>query len=118
MSDFEQKRLRAEQLRKELNHHIYRYYVENENDIEDYEYDMLMRELDSIEKEYPELINNELIENRIYNILVNEFKPGISYTSEHIKFLIDAIEVFIPGLKISEKEIREKLVNIYNQSFH
>lgn len=56
MSDFEQKKIRAEQLRKELNHHIYRYYVENENDIEDYEYDMLMRELDSIEKEYPELL--------------------------------------------------------------
>ncbi len=56
MTDFEQKKLRAEQLRKELNHHIYRYYVENENDIEDYEYDMLMRELDSIEKEYPELL--------------------------------------------------------------
>lgn len=56
MSDFEQKKQRAEQLRRELNHHIYRYYVENENDIEDYEYDMLMRELDSIEKEYPELL--------------------------------------------------------------
>ena len=54
MSNFEQKKLRAEQLRNELNHHIYRYYVENENDISDYEYDMLMRELDSIEKEYPE----------------------------------------------------------------
>lgn len=56
MTDFEQKKIRAEQLRKELNYHIYRYYVENENDIEDYEYDMLMRELDSIEKEYPELL--------------------------------------------------------------
>ncbi|MBQ8766657.1 MAG: NAD-dependent DNA ligase LigA [Clostridia bacterium] len=56
MTDFEQKKLRAAELRKELNHHIYRYYVENENDIEDYEYDMLMRELDSIEKEYPELL--------------------------------------------------------------
>ena len=33
MSNFEQKKLRAEQLRKELNHHIYRYYVENENDL-------------------------------------------------------------------------------------
>jgi DNA ligase (NAD+) len=56
MNDFEQKKLRAEELRKELNHHIYRYYVENENDISDYEYDMLMRELDSIEKKYPELL--------------------------------------------------------------
>ncbi len=56
MSDFEQKKIRAEQLRKELNHHIYRYYVENENDISDFEYDMLMRELVNIEAEYPELL--------------------------------------------------------------
>ncbi len=65
MSDFEQKKLRAEQLRKELNHHIYRYYVENENDIEDYEYDMLMRELDSIEKEYPELLTADSPTHRV-----------------------------------------------------
>lgn len=56
MNDFEIKEKRAEQLRRELNRHIYRYYVENENDIEDYEYDMLMRELDAIEKEYPQLL--------------------------------------------------------------
>ena len=65
MSNFEQKKLRAEQLRKELNHHIYRYYVENENDIEDYEYDMLMRELDSIEKEYPELLTADSPTHRV-----------------------------------------------------
>lgn len=65
MTDFEQKKIRAEQLRNELNHHIYRYYVENENDIEDYEYDMLMRELDSIEKEYPELLTPDSPTHRV-----------------------------------------------------
>ena len=65
MNDFEQKKLRAEELRKELNHHIYRYYVENENDISDYEYDMLMRELDSIEKEYPELLTADSPTHRV-----------------------------------------------------
>lgn len=65
MSDFSEKKIRAEQLRKELNHHIYRYYVENENDIEDYEYDMLMRELDSIEKEYPELLTPDSPTHRV-----------------------------------------------------
>lgn len=65
MSNFEQKKLRAEQLRNELNHHIYRYYVENENDISDYEYDMLMRELDSIEKEYPELLTADSPTHRV-----------------------------------------------------
>lgn len=47
---------RAEKLRKDLNYYSYRYYVDNENDIDDYEYDMMMRELKAIEEEYPELI--------------------------------------------------------------
>ena len=42
---------RAEKLRKDLNYYSYRYYVDNENDIDDYEYDMMMRELKAIEKE-------------------------------------------------------------------
>ncbi len=65
MNDFEQKQTRAEQLRNELNHHIYRYYVENENDISDYEYDMLMRELDAIEKKYPELLTADSPTHRV-----------------------------------------------------
>ena len=66
-----------------------------------------------VEKKYPELIDNNLIENRIYNLIVQEFKPGISYTNEHIKIFIDAIKIFLPGTKITEKEIQEKLANIY-----
>lgn len=65
MADYEQIKKRAEQLRKELNHHIYRYYVENENDIEDYEYDMLMRELKGIEDEYPELLTADSPTHRV-----------------------------------------------------
>lgn len=65
MSDYNEKKLRAEQLRKELNHHIYRYYVENENDIEDYEYDMLMRELKDIEDEYPDLLTADSPTHRV-----------------------------------------------------
>lgn len=65
MSDFELKKTRAEELRKELNHHIYRYYVENENDISDFEYDMLMRELVNIETEFPELITPDSPTHRV-----------------------------------------------------
>ncbi len=65
MNGYQEKKERAQQLRKELNHHIYRYYVENENDIEDYEYDMLMRELQSIEEEYPELLTADSPTHRV-----------------------------------------------------
>ena len=66
-----------------------------------------------IEKKYPQLIDNNLIENRIYNLLTKEFKPGISYTKEHLEIFMEAIKIILPGTKLTEKEIREKLANIY-----
>lgn len=66
--------VRAETLRKELNHHIYRYYVENENDIEDYEYDMLMRELQSIEEAYPDLLTADSPTHRVGGSADNQFE--------------------------------------------
>ena len=46
---------RAEKLRKELLEHDYRYYVLAEPTIPDAQYDSLMRELQQIERDYPEL---------------------------------------------------------------
>ncbi len=72
--DFDKAAQRAEQLRRELNHHIYRYYVENENDIEDFEYDMLMRELASIEEEYPLLLTSDSPTHRVGGSADNMFE--------------------------------------------
>lgn len=66
--------VRAEALRRDLNHHIYRYYVENENDIEDYEYDMLMRELQSIEDAYPDLLTADSPTHRVGGTADNQFE--------------------------------------------
>ena len=65
MSDFETLKKRAEQLKNELNHHIYLYYVKNENEISDYEYDMMMRELKGIEEQYPELLTPDSPTHRV-----------------------------------------------------
>ena len=46
---------RAEELRKQLEHHEYRYYVLDEPEISDAEYDKLMRELEALEEAHPEL---------------------------------------------------------------
>ncbi len=56
MPDIESSRQRAEQLREELNYHSRKYYVEDSPEIDDYEYDMMMRELKAIESEFPELV--------------------------------------------------------------
>ena len=47
---FESAKRRAEEPRAQLNYHSHKYYVEDDPEIEDSEYDMLQRELASIEK--------------------------------------------------------------------
>ncbi len=46
---------RVEQLRAALRYHADRYYVDDEPEISDADYDVLLRELGEIEQEYPEL---------------------------------------------------------------
>ncbi len=45
----------AEKLREAINHHNYRYYVLDDPETSDAEYDQLMRRLEALEREYPEL---------------------------------------------------------------
>lgn len=45
---------RIEKLRNELNKHNHAYYVENSPTVSDYDYDMMMKELEKLEQEYPE----------------------------------------------------------------
>ncbi len=52
MSSAEQ---RINELREELNRHNHAYYVDNAPTISDYDYDMLMKELEKLESEHPEL---------------------------------------------------------------
>ncbi len=47
---------RLQALRDELRQHNYRYYVLNQPSISDYEYDQLLRELQQLEVEHPDLI--------------------------------------------------------------
>jgi DNA ligase (NAD+) len=49
-------KVRVEELREQLNHHSYRYHVLDDPEVSDAEYDELMRELRSLEDEFPELI--------------------------------------------------------------
>ena len=49
-----QKRIGA--LRTELQQHDYRYYVLDEPSVPDAEYDRLMRELQALETDFPELV--------------------------------------------------------------
>ena len=65
---------KIKQLRKELNHHNYKYYVENNPEISDYEYDQLLKELEKLEEEYPELITPDSPTQRVGGEPLDEFQ--------------------------------------------
>ncbi|MDR0712698.1 MAG: NAD-dependent DNA ligase LigA [Bacteroidales bacterium] len=61
-------------LRKELEHHNYLYYVLSQPVISDYDYDMLMKELEQLEKEYPQLADPNSPTQRVGNDVNLEFQ--------------------------------------------
>ncbi|MET0123330.1 MAG: NAD-dependent DNA ligase LigA [Candidatus Thiodiazotropha sp. 6PLUC9] len=56
---------RVDELRREIDYHNRRYYVYDEPQIPDVEYDRLMRELQGLEQQYPSLINPDSPTQRV-----------------------------------------------------
>ena len=65
MEDIAKVKQRIGELRASLNHHNYRYYVLDNPEISDAEYDGLMRELRQLETEHPELVTSDSPTQRI-----------------------------------------------------
>ena len=63
----------AARLRELLNEYNYRYYVLDAPTVTDYEYDMLLRQLEDIEKEHPELITPDSPTQRVGGEAVKSF---------------------------------------------
>jgi DNA ligase (NAD+) len=56
---------RVEELRAQIEHHDYRYYVVDAPEVSDAEYDKLMRELDTLEHRHPELLTPDSPTQRV-----------------------------------------------------
>ncbi len=65
---------RIQELKKQIKHHDYLYYVLNQPEISDYEYDNLYKELKELEEEYPEFITPDSPTQRVSGEVVKEFK--------------------------------------------
>ncbi len=66
-------RKRIEVLKKEIEEHNRRYYVLNQPVISDFEYDLLMNELETLEKMFPELATSDSPTKRVGSDLTREF---------------------------------------------
>jgi DNA ligase (NAD+) len=64
---------RVEELRKTINEHNHRYYVLNQPVITDFEFDLLLNELQTLEKNFPELVTPDSPTMRVGSDLTEEF---------------------------------------------
>jgi len=65
---------RIEILRREIEEHNKRYYVLNQPVISDFEYDLLINELETLEKKFPEFIMDESPTQHVGSDLTKEFR--------------------------------------------
>lgn len=73
--DFKTAKTKYKELKKTIKYHNNLYYNEDSPEIEDFEYDAMMRELKQIEKEFPELISNDSPTQKVGGSANNLFSP-------------------------------------------
>ncbi|MFP3872214.1 MAG: NAD-dependent DNA ligase LigA [Candidatus Natronoplasma sp.] len=74
---------KAEQLREEIRYHDRKYYIENDPEISDHEYDMLVKELEAIEAKFPGLVTPDSPTQRVISTEIDEFE-----TVEHMSAML------------------------------
>ncbi|NTW32659.1 MAG: NAD-dependent DNA ligase LigA [Bacteroidetes bacterium] len=69
----EQAKKRIEELTKEINEHNYYYYVLDSPLISDFKFDLLLKELDQLENDFPEFLNTNSPTQRVGGEVTKEF---------------------------------------------
>lgn len=90
----EEARKLASEYRKKIEYHNKKYYDEDSPEIDDDEYDMLIRSLEDVEKLFPEIQDNESPTKRVGGTVSKKFSPVVHQTkmeSLHDSFSEDDI---------------------------
>lgn len=103
----EEAKERIEKLRREIEAHNHNYYILNKPVITDFEFDLLLNELDTLEKLFPEFITEDSPTRRVGSDLTDEFiqyehaypmlSLGNTYNTEELKDFIDRVEKVAGG---------------------
>lgn len=108
MTDKEQSAKRAHELRDKLNYYSRKYYVDDDPEIEDYEYDMLQRELKAIEDKYPDLVTPDSPTVRVGGSAENLFSKvehRVRMESLQDAFSFAEIEEFDRRVRETERDV-------------
>ena len=102
---------RLQQLKELLAEANYRYYVLDDPNMPDYEYDRLLRELENLEKDHPQWITPDSPTQRVGGVAVSQFQkvehpvPLMSlqdvFSLEELDEFLDKIQETHPGVEFS-----------------
>lgn len=99
---------KIEELRKTLEYHSYRYYVLDNPEIPDSEYDRMMKELEKLEKKYPEYFDPNSPTQRVGGAPLKEFNQV-----RHNVPMLSLQDVFsFEELKDWDRRVRSELSNV------
>lgn len=93
---------RIAELSELLNKYTYQYYVLNNPEVSDYDFDMLMQELKSIEEQFPELVSPASPTQRVGGIAEGRFEKvqhKVQMASLQDVFSVEQVENFINKCK-------------------
>ena len=105
--DYESAKAELIELRNKVAYHSYLYYVENRNEISDYEYDMLNNRIKDLEKQFPELITEDSPTQRVQGMAESTFEK-VTHTV-NMESLLDAFS--FEELRDFDRKVREAVGN-------
>ena len=105
--DKKQAEKRIKELRKQVDYHAKRYYDDDNPEITDFEYDMMMLELRTLESQFPELITKDSLTQKVGGTVKEGFqkvKHEVPLQSLQDVFDFDEIEAFDERVKKQAEE--------------
>lgn len=108
--DAQQAKQRIEHLRTELNEHNYRYYVLAAPLISDFEFDMLLKELEQLENEWPEFADPNSPTQRVGGEVTRDFPVFV-----HIRPMLSLSNVYSQA---ELDDFDQRVRRLTNASFH
>ena len=114
--DITEAKKRAEELTELLDKYTYQYYVLDNPEVSDYEFDMLMQELKALEAQYPELVNPASPTQRVGGMASGKFakvEHTVQMASLQDVFSLEQVDAFLERcreqLKAPEFSVEPKI---------
>lgn len=105
--NFQDARKRVEELSAALKYHNKKYYIDDAPEIEDFEYDAMLRELETLEKQFPELLREDSPTQTVGGAALKLFSPvahTVKMESLQDVFSIEELCAFIEKINSPEAE--------------